>query len=144
MEGFASPTFPNNLMPADLLVNKQNRDGGWPYASGSSRTEPTVYAILALRATGETEAVDRGFGWLRARQLPDGGWPPQTGFDESSWVTALAALIPPEHLGADAHRRAIEWVLRTTGEQSTTTYRLRQWLLGISGLSESESPGWPW
>src|SRR5438046_2916407 len=46
--------------------------------------------------------------------------------------------------GACVHQRAIDWVLRTTGEQSTATYRLRQWLLGISGSSEWESPGWPW
>src|SRR5437016_2570240 len=131
-------------MSIEILVNKQNRDGGWPYVRGGSWTEPTVYAVLALLGAGETERASRGLGWLLARQLPDGGWPPQAGVDESTWVTALVALIPPERLGAGVHQRAIEWVLRTTGEQSTATYRLRQWLLGISGSSEWESPGWPW
>jgi hypothetical protein len=132
------------FMSIEILLNKQNRDGGWPYVQGVSWTEPTVYAVLALLGAGETERVSRGLGWLLERQLPDGGWPPQAGVDESSWVTALVALIPPKRLGAGVHRRAIEWLLSTTGEQSTSTYRLRQWLLGISGSSEWESPGWPW
>jgi hypothetical protein len=131
-------------MPTDLLVSKQNRDGGWPYDSGSSRTEPTVYALLALLATGETQALNRGFDWLRARQLSDGGWPPQMAFDESTWVTALVALLPPEKLGAAAHARAIQWLLRTQGEETTPGYRFRQWLLGNSTQPESEFPGWPW
>jgi hypothetical protein len=131
-------------MSIEILLNKQNRDGGWPYVRGASWTEPTVYAVLALLGAGDTERANRGLGWLLARQLPDGGWPPQAGLEESTWVTALVALIPPERLGAAVHRRAIEWLLSTTGEQSTATYRLRQWLLGISGSSEWESPGWPW
>ena len=141
MEGFASPTL---FMSTALLVSKQNRDGGWPYVRGASWTEPTVYAILALLATGQTEAANRGFDWLRSRQLPDGGWPPQEGFDESTWVTALVALLPPELLGAAAHVRAINWLLQTKGEETTSGYRLRQWLLGISRSPELEFPGWPW
>jgi hypothetical protein len=103
-----------------------------------------VYALLALLASGETQTLNRGFDWLRARQLSDGGWPPQIGFDESTWVTALVALLPPEKLGAAAHARAIEWLLRTQGEETTPGYRFRQWLLGISTQPESEFPGWPW
>src|SRR5947207_15969319 len=94
---FASQESP---MPVDLLLSKQNRDGGWPYVRGTSWTEPTVYAVLALAAAGEHSAAGRGLNWLRARQLRDGGWPPQAGFDESNWVTALVALLPPELLGA--------------------------------------------
>src|SRR4051794_25782495 len=100
-------------MSTALLVSKQNRDGGWPYVRGASWTEPTVYAILALLASGQTEAAQRGLGWLRPRQLPDGGWPPQEGFDESTWVTALVALLPGESLGPAAHAHAIEWLWRT-------------------------------
>jgi len=118
-------------MSITTLVNKQNRDGGWAYVRGCSWTEPTVYAVLALLAFGETEAARKGLSWLRAQQLPDGGWPPQGGFDESTWVTALAALVPGEQLGAQAHQRAIEWVMNTCGEESTKTFRLRQWLLQI-------------
>ncbi len=131
-------------MSIQLVVSKQNRDGGWPYVRGTSRTEPTVYAILSLLAAGELEPARRGLHWLRALQLPDGGWPPQTGFDESTWVTALVALLPPDQLGRAVHARAIDWLLGTSGEESTVTYRVRMWLLGVAQLPENEFPGWPW
>src|SRR4051794_4683259 len=131
-------------MSIELLVSKQNSDGGWPYVRGASWTEPTVYAILALLAAGGAEAANRGIGWLRARQLPDGGWPPQAGFDESTWVTALVALLPPEPLGAAIHARAIGWLMRVEGEETSSGYRFRQWLLGSTRMPENEFPGWPW
>ena len=130
-------------MSVSLLLTNQNRDGGWPYVRGASWTEPTVYAVLALLAAGETQSAGRGLAWLRARQLPDGGWPPQTGFDESNWVTALAALVPPEQLGKAAHDRAIAWLLRATGEESTPIFRFRRWLMGASP-QKAEPAGWPW
>ena len=131
-------------MSIQFVVSKQNRDGGWPYVQGTSWTEPTVYAILASLATGELEAARRGLDWLRASQLPDGGWPPQNEFDESTWVTALVALLPPDQLGSGVHARAIDWLLGTSGEESSATYRLRMWLLGVTQLPEHEFPGWPW
>jgi Prenyltransferase and squalene oxidase repeat len=130
-------------MSIETLVSKQNRDGGWAYVRGASWTEPTVYAVLALLAAGEAESARRGLNWLRSQQLPDGGWPPQTGFDESTWVTALAALVPREQLGSKAHGRAIEWVMKTCGEESTPIFRLRQWLLGNSP-ARPEPVAWPW
>jgi len=130
-------------MPVGLLLSKQNRDGGWPYVTGASWTEPTVYAVLALLAAGESAAAERGLRWLRSHQLSDGGWPPQAGFDESNLVTAPVALVPPEYLGATAHDRAIRWLLGTTGEESTGIYRLRRWLLGTLP-SRREPAGWPW
>jgi hypothetical protein len=131
-------------MSIQLVVSKQNRDGGWPYVHGSSRTEPTVYAILALLAAGELEPARRGLAWVRSAELPDGGWPPQKGFDESTWVTALVALLPGEQLGSAMHERAIDWLLGTAGEESSWTHRARMWLLGIEPTPEQEFPGWPW
>ena len=131
-------------MSIEFLVSRQNRDGGWSYVRGVSWTEPTVYAILALLAAGETEASSRGLAWVRARQRRDGGWPPQSGFDESTWVTALVALLPRQSLGEAAHDRAIVWLAALEGEETGIVYRLRQWMLGTSSTPELEFPGWPW
>jgi hypothetical protein len=131
-------------MSIELLVNRQNRDGGWPYVRGRSWTEPTAYAILALLAAERMEPAKRGLEWILSAQRRDGGWPPQTGVDESTWVTAVVSLLPPEHLGPAAHSRAIEWVLASTGKESTLLYRFRERLLGNRPAPEAEFPGWPW
>lgn len=131
------------VAPRDLAA-RQNPDGGWPYTRGVSWTEPTVYALLALRDAGEPEAVRRGLSWLRAAQRPDGSWPPQPGVDESAWVTALVALVPPEKLGEAAHSAAIQWIAGSSGEESGGIYRLREWLLGHRSQSSQQTPGWPW
>ena len=131
-------------MPLDQLIAQQNSDGGWPYRRGISWTEPTVYAVLALLSAGETEAARRGIHWLQSLQRHDGGWPPQTGVDESTWVTALVAMTPPELLGADRHRKAITWLAGLTGEESQLVYRTREWLLGHTRPTDQQFPGWPW
>ena len=134
----------NTSLAQQILHTRQNSDGGWPYARGVSWTEPTVYAMLALLSAGEGEAVPRGLGWLQTMQRDDGGWRPQPGVDQSTWVTALVALLPPEKLGEAVHARALRWVAGSAGEESGAVYRLREWLLGHGSLSSAESPGWPW
>lgn len=131
-------------MSAALLVARQNRDGGWPYSRGVSWTEPTVYAILALLSAGETASALGGIRWLQRWQREDGGWPPQPAIEESTWVTALVALIPPDRLGKALHDGAIRWLTGTTGEESTPTYRIREWLLGHGPLAGRDPSGWPW
>lgn len=68
------------------LEEHQNADGGWGedlrsyddpawIGRGTSAASQTAWALLALLAAGErTEAVERGIGWLVARQREDGGW----------------------------------------------------------------------
>jgi hypothetical protein len=131
-------------MTVDRLAGKQNSDGGWPYVGGASCTEPTVYSILAMLAAGEDESAGRGLAWIRRLARPDGGFAPQAGVEESNWVTALVALLPPEQLGAKPHDRSIRWLLRTTGEESSKVYRLREWLLGNPLPPEQAFAGWPW
>jgi len=131
-------------MSIGTLVNKQNSDGGWPYVRGGSWTEPTVYAVMALLAAGETEAAGRGLHWLRKARRSDGGWPPRLGIDQSGWVTGLVALLPPAILGEEIHRHAVRWLLGTEGKETTRIYRLREWLLGVPSPAEQDFPGWPW
>jgi hypothetical protein len=131
-------------MAIEFLLNKQNPDGGWPYLHGGSWTEPTVYAALALLAAGETAQSKRGIAWILRTRRSDGGWASRPGVGESSWVTALAALIPEECLGQAAHAGAIGWLLPVQGEDTTAVYRLRQWLLGSSSSIDRNISGWPW
>jgi len=130
-------------MAITLLMRKQNPDGGWPYVRGCSWTEPTAYAVMALLSAGETGAAERGLRWLRTAQRPDGGFQPQPGVGGSSWVTALAALVPAGKLGLHAHARAIDWLLRASGAESTFSYRVREWLLG-NAVSDFKDAGWAW
>src|ERR1044071_9027501 len=106
-------------MSISLLLSKQNADGGWPYVSGKSWTEPTAYAVMALLDGREDAAAQRGVAWLRSVVRPDGGWPPQAGVDQSTWVTALVALLPLQILGNPAHERAISWLTSTSGRETS-------------------------
>ncbi len=131
-------------MPIETLLERQNPDGGWPYKRGGSWTEPTVYAILALLGAGERDASGRGLRWIVSRVRADGGWAARDGVDESAWVTGLVALLPPQRLGRERYEGAIRWLLRTMGEETTFTYRLRKLLRGDSGALEPGFAGWPW
>ena len=127
--GAAPPQKDFSLVAA--LVQAQNSDGGWPYRKGTSWTEPTVLALLAMGP--ESPVAARGFAWLRGRQRSDGGWPPQPHVDEATWVTSLVALLPPEAVGADRYNQGLAWIMRQMGTNSTIWYRLRERLLGTGG-----------
>jgi hypothetical protein len=127
----------------ESLQSNQNPDGGWPYRpGGSSWTEPTVFALLAGYASGDTTGRAKALAWLRPLQRLDGGWSPKPGIDQSTWVTALAALLPPDDLGAGAHTRAIRWLLGLTPANATFYFRLKCWLNGDKFAESNE--GWPW
>jgi squalene cyclase len=129
----------------DTLAERQNPDGGWSYHRGGSWTEPTCYALLALAAlgAGQSAAARRGGVWLASRQRPDGGWAPRDSVDESTWVSALVLLLPPEIATVDRNR-AVAWVLAQTGRESGWMYRLRQWMLGARAEVSQQFDGWPW
>jgi hypothetical protein len=96
------------------LAQAQNHDGGWGYRNGSSWTEPTALALLALQAhTSKEKTCEQGFLWLQRNQRFDGGWPPNPSVDVSTWVTSLAALALSQINGmANSHERAIQWLVR--------------------------------
>lgn len=127
----------------------QNGDGGWAYSRGCSWTEPTVLALLAqsvgtpdrASATHDRESFQRGAGFLRSVARPDGGWSPQPGVEESTWVTALAVLLPEDAVTEQQRRNAIGWLKTRSGRESGWRYRLQQRLVG----NKDDFPeGWPW
>ncbi len=126
------------------LLAAQNPDGGWGYQGGSSWTEPAAYALLALAGQPEAApASDRARRWLAGNQRADGGFAPRPSVEESTWVTALAILAGAAT--GDAGRRAVEWLLAESGEESTFIYRLRQWMNNARPQAMEEGlPGWSW
>jgi len=130
--------------PVESVLRRQNRDGGWPFGSGASWTEPTVFATLAALAAGRKDAALRAIDWLRRLERPDGGFAPQPAVEESTWVTSLVALLPPEELGGERHQRAVGWLLRLTGRETSRMYRLRQFLAGDTAAASQTLHGWPW
>lgn len=121
---------------------RQNRDGGWAYNKGCSWTEPTAFVLLAQSATQvDGRSFDAGLKFLLSMQRWDGGWRPQPGVAESTWVTALAALLPEDAIGSVRLTRAVQWLQGQTGRESSWTARLQRRLAG----NHDESPeGWPW
>ena len=122
--------------------SKQNGDGGWAYSRGCSWTEPTVFALLAQSAgTPDRESFRKAVGFLSSIARPDGGWSPQPGVEESTWVTALAVLLPEGAVTEQQRRNAIGWLKTRSGRESGWRYRLQQRLVG----NKDEFPeGWPW
>lgn len=132
-------------MDISALISTQNHDGGWPYRAGaSSWTEPTVFVLLAqLAAEGDPQSFERGLLWLRANQRQDGGWPPRPSVGQSTWVTALVALLPPDGIGRSKYETAVDWLMGQTGQESPFLYKLRNELHGnVTGMAEFRT-GWP-
>jgi len=127
-----------------FIINLQNHDGGWPYRkAGASWTEPTVFGLLAQSIEkGDPRSIERGLSWLHASQRQDGGWPPQPSVAQSTWVTSLVALLPPDSIGHSHHAAAIDWLMGQSGEETSLVYRLRRELIG-DGSGAEPRKGWP-
>jgi hypothetical protein len=122
--------------------SRQNSDGGWAYARGGSWTEPTIFVLLAQSVTGaDRQSFEAGLRFLSTTQRGDGGWSPQPGVEESTWVTVLAPFLPEQAVGRERLRRAAAWLKGQTGRESGWSYRLRQ---RMAGNRERYPYGWPW
>lgn len=129
---------------ASYLLRCQNTDGGWSYRpSGSSWTEPTCLALLALRRLAGPQ-VGRGFAWLSLQRRSDGGWGPRPGIAESTWVTSLGLLALHSAGRLNRDDAAIRWLTEVAGAESGWMVRLRTYLLGGSDGIDSSKRGWPW
>lgn len=131
--------------PIEAIRAARNPDGGWPYRKGGSWTEPTVYALLAHRAgRAELPRAACAFDWLRGAQQPDGGFAPRQSVAQSTWVTALVALLPPALVGARPHARAVAWLLNQSGMEASTVFHLCEFLRDGALPATPELAGWPW
>jgi len=134
------------------LLSSQNADGGWPFRHGSSQgplcgsswTEPTALALLALQAASySSEARPRAASWLAKQQSSDGGWPPCAIVPTSTWVSSLTLLaLAQERAHSHGCPKGVQWLSRQVypdlpAIQSFVQHRL--------GMSPSQAPGSsPW
>ncbi len=121
--GAGTPTSAPSIRRAvRWLEEHQNADGGWGedlrsyrdeswIGRGESTASQTAWALLALLAAGEeSEAVQRGVGWLSATQRADGGWDePQftgTGFPGDFYINyhLYRIVFPLSALGRYLHQ----------------------------------------
>lgn len=126
------------------ISQAQNADGGWGYHPGSSWTEPTVLAVLALEAAGSTDtSYSRGCLWLRRQQRPDGGWAPHPALDTSTCVTSWAVLaLAGAESAPQSLRRGAEWILRQINPEPSTSQLLLCRLFGVP--PPKTAGGSPW
>ncbi len=61
--------------------------------------------------------------------------------EESTWVTALVALLPEDAVSERQRRQAIDWLKDRTGRESGWRWRLEQ---RLNGNKEEWPEGWPW
>ena len=114
-------------------------DGGWGYGGSAACTEPTAWAILALRAAADkTTGLAKAETWLRKTQRSDGGWAPRPEVDISTWVSSLGLLALPGNLPA------WQWLMAQTGRDSRLTQRVREWMLGVTSEYDSADAAWSW
>jgi hypothetical protein len=75
--GTHSATFPIPESKEDRILGHDSTLDGWPWVNGTCPwTEPTVYAVLALRKCGFSghKRVNEGLRVIRDRQMEDGTW----------------------------------------------------------------------
>ena len=116
------------------LYQEQNPDGGWGFHGGSSWTEPTALALLALSAqnAGDQVLLARGYQWLIGSQRHDGGWAPQSGVHVTTWVTSLAALALLQGERPAALPAAFDWLKGQVKAPDSPAQRLLKRLLNGS------------
>lgn len=132
-------------MSLESLLNLQQSDGGWAYSTDSSWTEPSCYAILALRsAAGPGQAVCRAAEWLARRQRRDGGWSPGQAVEQSTHVTSLAILAFSGLAGyEDIAERGVGWLVQQGGAETSFWARVARVAMGTQS-GATEHTGWPW
>lgn len=128
------------------LLSSQNADGGWGYFAGKrSWLEPTVYGLLALYPQMDQPHWRRGWDLVRSWQRPDGSWRPNEQVAESHWSTSLAITLHCARKQYDTNfRRGVDWLLASTGEESTSLSRFLGLFVTNHLGHDRKFAGWPW
>ena len=144
-------SLPQEFFP-DFLRRSQNADGGWGYHPRSrSSTEPTAWAVLALRPYEKlsSKTLSAASDWLLHTQTAAGAWATSSGKDPGCWVTSLACLAlltqptPPE----DSILRGTSWLCETWPAEGNLLWRLRQrWRPDAATIVRQDHSlrGWGW
>jgi squalene-hopene cyclase-like protein len=161
---------PSRALLAELLAQlhgAQNADGGWPFlpgvyasetrssgalSAGTSRVEPTCWALLALGNLQEVpqETIARGVDFLKSQQLSDGSWPTATGMTSGGWVTSLAALTlaqisDPGGRHEKSVASALEWLCDDYPRDSSRWQKFLKFFNSSKCESlNGEFRGWGW
>jgi hypothetical protein len=121
---------PRDFAGRDLVkaLRKRRRNDG----SFEGQVNLTAFAVMALRAAGKDDGVDRSLRWLRKAQNSDGGWGFTRGVasDADSTGAALQAVR-----GSRAARRGIRWLAR---EQTAAG----GWRIAGGGAVNAQSTAW--
>ncbi len=129
------------------LLALRRKDGGFSYRPGGpGLAECTCYALLAQKAHGRASESEtsQSLDWLEALGRDDGGSAPQPSVATSNWVTALVSITMGVYDRAEAQRRSVEWLLRTTGAEISWWRTAVRSVLGISTAYPQVHVGWPW
>lgn len=140
-------TADSPFLPA--LLRLQAADGGWPAEPGGpSATEPTAWALAALRPFAGLEAARRkGLDWLERTRFPGGGWASVPGLDRADAATGPAVLALARLGGHGAAvRDGAAWLLETRRPANGWAVRVLRRVLNVpdpAGIDDSLE-GWSW
>jgi hypothetical protein len=127
----------------DFLRSCQNPDGGWGYFPGKqSWLEPTAWAALAFPAGDlvQTKAWKLVSTWQNA----DGSCKPSANVNIPNWTAALAVILAAKQGDKTAAQRGVEYLLGTSGSDSSTMARIAKFLSPGHTDREPKFQGWPW
>ncbi|MFD9687207.1 prenyltransferase/squalene oxidase repeat-containing protein [Kitasatospora sp. NPDC059088] len=134
------------------LRSLQHPDGSWPSlipAAGDSDVDSTAMAVMALALVPGDEAaqaVDKGLGWLAARQLPDGGFPGAAGNSTNSAALAVQGMTLRKAAYGGQIAKALDFLagqqngdggfnVASTGQRGSDVRASTQVLGGATGIS---------
>jgi hypothetical protein len=113
-----------------LIVNSQNREGGWRYQPQPADADisVTVCEVMALRAARNAgfyvpkETIDRSIQYIKRCQNNDGGFMYMLGGGESAFARSAAAMVALHSAGlytGPEVRKGVDYLLQFLGKPAT-------------------------